>query len=162
MRSEPTLRDNCGTRSGYQLHGYYKEKACDPCREANTARFRRWAAANREKERERNKKNRAEPIYREKKQVAHRQRRASLNQVESDDYTYQDVLHIYGIECHICKETIDLTAPRRVGEEGWERGLHLDHVVSIKHGGTDTLDNVKPAHALCNIRKGAGDSSATV
>lgn len=30
-----------------------------------------------------------------------------------------------------------------------------DHVVPVAAGGTDTLDNLRPAHAHCNKRKGA-------
>jgi len=46
-----------------------------------------------------------------------------------------------------------MEAPRTCGVEGWERGLHLDHVIDIQFGGADAIDNVKPAHALCNLKK---------
>ena len=155
MKNPTVIRDVCGTRIGYQRHHYHKEIYCQPCRDANTIRFREWYEKNKENERKRNQKNRQNPEYKEQRQVSGRKRRASKKDTEFDEYTYQDILHIYGIECHICHESIDLTAPRRVGDEGWELGLHLDHVVSLKRGGTDTLDNVKPSHAICNIKKSA-------
>ena len=153
MKLEPVIRDKCGTRSGYQAHTYYKERSCDPCRSANTARFRDWSSLHREEEQERNKKNR--DIFKDIIASNKRKRRAIQKSVESEHYTDADVLHLYGIECHICKETIDLGAPRKPGVECWEKGLHLDHVVSLAKGGNNTLTNVKPAHGLCNLRKSA-------
>jgi len=32
-------------------------------------------------------------------------------------------------------------------------GLQIDHVIPIVKGGPDTLNNVRPAHGLCNIKK---------
>ena len=85
-----------------------------------------------------------------------RKRRAKEKQVESTPYTERNVLDTYGIECHICGVEIDLLAPRQAGKaEHWELGLHIDHLVSINLGGSDTLENVRPAHAKCNLQKGA-------
>lgn len=69
-------------------------------------------------------------------------------------YTEAEVLAFWGTKCHICGEEVDLTAGRHVGiSEGWERSLHLEHVVPLIAGGTDTIGNVKPAHARCNLKK---------
>ena len=155
-KKEPVLRESCGSRKGYQAHHYNKEKACQPCTEANATRFRAWYEKNKEKERARFRNNRLDPIYNEKRQAANRKRRAIIKGAESDDYSVQDILHIYGIACHLCGETIDLTAPRKPGVEGWEKGLHLDHVMSLYYGGKDTVDNVKPSHAVCNLKKQSG------
>ena len=38
-------------------------------------------------------------------------------------------------------------------KEGWQRGLHLDHVVPLSKGGSDLIANVKPSHAQCNLKK---------
>ncbi|WP_408995767.1 HNH endonuclease [Streptomyces europaeiscabiei] len=31
--------------------------------------------------------------------------------------------------------------------------LHFDHVVPLSRGGTHAVDNIRPAHAACNLRK---------
>lgn len=84
-----------------------------------------------------------------------RKRRALKFANGHEAYTTQQVLDTYGTDCHICLEPIDLDAPRKQGEPGWEKGLHLDHVLPLKLGGPDKLANVKPAHGECNIRKNA-------
>jgi len=68
-------------------------------------------------------------------------------------YTTQQVIEIYGTDCHICLRGIDIEASRKVGSLGWEKSLQVDHVVPISKGGPDTLENVRPAHALCNMTK---------
>ena len=68
-------------------------------------------------------------------------------------YTTEDILYLWGTDCYLCGEPIDLEANRGPGLPGWERGLHLDHVVPLSAGGTDTLDNVKPSHGQCNLTK---------
>lgn len=82
-------------------------------------------------------------------------RRARKLQNGVEFYTEQQVLDLYGTDCHICNEPIDLAAPRSAGVGGWEKGLHVDHVIPISKGGPDTLDNVRPAHAQCNLKKSA-------
>lgn len=80
-------------------------------------------------------------------------RRARKFGVGHEVYTTAQVLELHGIACHICSGEIDLLAPRRVGQDNWQRGLHLDHVVPLSRGGADNLRNVRPAHALCNLKK---------
>ena len=70
-------------------------------------------------------------------------------------YSMFEVLLTHGTICHLCDRPIDMVATRKVGYYGWENGLHLDHVIPLSKGGLDTLENVKPAHARCNINKGA-------
>lgn len=71
-----------------------------------------------------------------------------------EPYDELQVLAKYGSNCHICNKAIDLDAPRRVGAgNGWEYGLHIDHVIPLSKGGPDTLENVRPAHAVCNLQK---------
>jgi hypothetical protein len=82
-----------------------------------------------------------------------RKARAKRAAVRTEKYTTAQVLERWGTDCHLCGESIDLEAPRWTGSEGWRRGLHLDHVIRIKDGGEDSIDNVKPAHGECNIRK---------
>lgn len=80
-------------------------------------------------------------------------RRARKTNAPSEPYTAELILEIYGTDCHICNEPIDLEAPRSSNKEGFHRGLHLDHVVPLSKGGTDLIENIRPAHAICNIRK---------
>ena len=91
----------------------------------------------------------------EKAQAFNRLRRARVNNVEHIPSTKEEVLKKYGTDCHICGTPIDLKALRKVGKKGWEHGLHLDHLIPISKGGPDTIDNVRPAHGICNITKGA-------
>jgi len=84
-----------------------------------------------------------------------RKRRAAKLNAPSEPYTATAVLNVHGSNCHLCGMAVDLTAPRTVGRPGWERGLHLDHVRPISRGGSDMMDNIRPAHALCNLKKHA-------
>jgi HNH endonuclease len=79
--------------------------------------------------------------------------RAKRRALPREPYTIQDVLDRWGTNCHICGEPIDLTAPRHTQYPGWERGLQKDHVIPMSKGGPDVLENVKPAHGLCNSAK---------
>jgi len=80
-------------------------------------------------------------------------RRARKLENGTEDYTEQMVIEAYGTDCHICNQSINLEAPRRVGSEGWELGLHLDHVVPLSKGGDDRIENLRPAHGMCNLKK---------
>jgi hypothetical protein len=84
------------------------------------------------------------------------ERRARLLSVEREPYTASSVLELYGSVCYLCGFEIDLSAPRhaKVGA-GWELGLHIDHVIPLIEKGPDTLSNVRPSHAICNLRKGS-------
>ena len=82
-----------------------------------------------------------------------RVRRARKLSVPSEPYTTQQILDLWGTDCHLCGLPIDLVAPRHVGGPGWELGLHLDHDDPLSQGGADIKKNVKPAHGICNLRK---------
>lgn len=45
----------------------------------------------------------------------------------------------YGTRCHLCLKGGATSA---------------DHIVPRVHGGSDSLDNLRPAHKLCNSRRG--------
>ncbi len=86
-----------------------------------------------------------------------RVRRAKELSAYREPYSVEDVLRMWGSACHLCGELVDLDAPRHAvskNNEGWQRGLHLDHVVPIGQGGPDIVENVKPAHASCNLSRG--------
>ena len=125
--------------------------------EARRAATRKWQKENPEKALETDYRWRAANIdkYREIVRKGQRARRARIAGTPTNPYTEQQVLDVYGADCHICLEPVDLTATRRTGMIGWERGLHMDHVLAIANGGSDSLENVRPSHGACNIRKNA-------
>ena len=82
-----------------------------------------------------------------------RRRKARRLENGFEKYTEAEALELYGIDCHLCMEPIDMDAPRGVGIPGWERGLHFDHVIALVNGGPDNLENIRPSHGICNLRK---------
>jgi 5-methylcytosine-specific restriction endonuclease McrA len=50
--------------------------------------------------------------------------------------------------CHICSGFVDMSVSRVS-----RFGATVDHVVPISKGGLDSLENVRLAHWICNIRK---------
>lgn len=84
---------------------------------------------------------------------AKRRRRAKEKSVPFEKYTTEEVLALYGTNCFICSKPINLNAPRQCGKPGWRHALHIDHLIPISRGGSDTLDNVRPTHGECNIHK---------
>lgn len=91
-----------------------------------------------------------------------RKRRAKKMNTIVKPYTEKEVLDIYGTKCHICNLEININANRQPGKDGWQNGLHIDHLVPISRGGADTLENVRPAHGLCNVKKGAKETTTAV
>ena len=82
-----------------------------------------------------------------------RRKRALKRNNGFEKYTEAQVLELYGTDCYLCNTPIDMSASRRCGDLGWEKGLHIEHVVDIALGGPDTLANVRPSHAICNLTK---------
>jgi 5-methylcytosine-specific restriction endonuclease McrA len=58
------------------------------------------------------------------------------------------VLQTYGADCSICGQTINLDIPRTS-----KMGLTVDHLVPLSRGGSDDIENLRPAHWICNIKK---------
>ena len=180
-KADPTFDERCGSTSGYKAHWRRKENACQPCKDSMTKYskkydkkqyLREYYELNKEHHKERYKIY-YESIYGEKARAISKQwrldnpekarlnnlmkeqrRRAAKASVESDFFTYEDVLNLYGNTCHICNLKIDLSANRKVGLDGWENGLHLDHLMPLARGGSHTLKNIRPSHGYCNIKKG--------
>jgi 5-methylcytosine-specific restriction endonuclease McrA len=84
-----------------------------------------------------------------------RRRRARELSVQSEDYVEKDILNRWGTACYLCGEEIDLEAPRSMKTYN-PRALHMDHVIPIALGGPDTIDNVKPTHSSCNLKRPKG------
>jgi 5-methylcytosine-specific restriction endonuclease McrA len=114
-----------------------------------------WEKANREtinaRKRKYNKEN--NELVTAIKRRSDRKRRSLIAGNGFEKYTENQVLDTYGSNCHICKDPIDLNAPRQSGRPGWQKGLHIDHIIPISKGGPDTLKNVRPAHGVCNVIK---------
>jgi 5-methylcytosine-specific restriction endonuclease McrA len=141
----------CGTRSGYNRHLRLKELVCGDCRQAQRDYDLKKFYENPELKRKRNRIH-SNP---DKKREAWRRREAKRRGSLVEKYSEKEVLKKYGTDCYICKRPIDFFAPRRSGMgNNWENGLHIDHVVPISAGGSDTINNVRPTHGLCNIKKG--------
>jgi 5-methylcytosine-specific restriction endonuclease McrA len=140
------------TRSGYAWHRRdMKEEPCQPCTDAERAYWKHQRVIRKDQI------NQLRRLSRERRKYTHQSRRTRARKigVEYGYYTDQDVLDLYGSVCHICNEDIDLNAPRKCGDAGWEKGLHIDHVYPISRGGSDTLENVRPSHGRCNVIKWA-------
>lgn len=97
-------------------------------RDANRDRMkqlvRSWAVANQDRRTE-----------------SQRRRRAWKAGVETDNHTRADVLAHWGHICWICKNELPAN---------W----HEDHAVPLCLGGSDLLENCRPACAGCNLKKG--------
>jgi hypothetical protein len=141
---------NCGTYAGYRKHHNQKTKPCLEClvanREYSKIRYQKNGALRQANSRARNLDK-----VRERERQKNRRRRAK----ESKLYNELQVIATYGGNCYICGLAIDFMSPRKAGVFGWENGLHIDHLLSLAKGGLDTLENVRPAHALCNLQKWA-------
>ena len=129
----------------------YKKEYNKKNKEAINAYRRSYHAENREALNARERKYRKDNP-RIGSAIKNRRRARKLNN-GVEVYTIQEVLETYGTDCHICHWPVDMSAPRRTGYPGWETGLHIDHVIPISKGGEDTLANVRPSHAYCNISK---------
>jgi hypothetical protein len=57
--------------------------------------------------------------------------------------SFRAILARDGMVCHLCALPI-----------AGLFDLHFDHVVPLARGGAHSMDNLKPAHAACNLRKG--------
>jgi len=131
--------------------------ACAPCKAA-AAKYAR-------------EKFHSDPKYKEAEKLW---RKANPNKVYRDSkdralkhggkhsyYTRQQIFDRDGYDCYLCNIPVDLTAPHVQGQPGWELYPHVEHVIPLSKGGDDTLENVKIAHAKCNIDKGAKIYQAT-
>jgi 5-methylcytosine-specific restriction endonuclease McrA len=144
-------KPECGTKSGYDYHVRQVKEA--PCQECSNALKTHW---------QKQRKIRSQEInaYRQAWRTMHPEIQKARQNIQArkhgkGDWTTAEALEIYGTDCHICGTAIDLKAPTKVGADGWELALHLDHVIPLSKGGADTLGNIRPAHAKCNIRKWA-------
>jgi hypothetical protein len=124
-------------------------------RQKNPDYAKEWAKANPEKVKMARNKHYQNNIP--KTLERNRRRKVRILGNGFSPYTEQEVLEKYGTSCYLCNEEIDFSAPRWTKYSGWERGFHIEHVLDIALGGSDTLENVRPSHGLCNLRKNKGE-----
>ena len=121
----------------------------------NKERYAEYNKAYREKYPEKNKLRLKKYKNENKEKFAgyERKRRALAFSQEAKPYTTSMLLEKYGNVCYICNTEIDLLANRRSGYPGWEKGLQIDHVIPLSKFGSDSLQNARPSHGLCNSKK---------
>lgn len=149
-KSVPTAGPNCGSLKGAYAHTKRKETSCQDCLAARASYTKAYKLANKEKvmldSPRWNKDNR------DKAQILHRQRKALKFKVESEPYTSQEIIDLYGTDCYLCRGPIAIHAGRKVGSYEWEKSLHLYHVVAMSKGGPDLKENIRPVHGKCGMR----------
>ena len=57
--------------------------------------------------------------------------------------SYTAIIAEHGMVCHLCG-----------GDIAGLEDLHMDHVIPLARGGKHSAENIRPAHAVCNMRKG--------
>lgn len=161
----------CGQTKAINSANFYSDKSQSSgwkpeCRECTLALKRIYYQANKDKLRAKAKSYReSNPETWKKVKAGYRKRNPEKTQADRrirymrkyggnhKFYTVKQVIERYGTDCHLCGLPIDMDAPRQTWKPGYELGLHLDHVIRLADGGDDTIENVKPAHAICNQRK---------
>jgi 5-methylcytosine-specific restriction endonuclease McrA len=78
------------------------------------------------------------------KRDGHSLRRARIREQSAGPVDYAAILAEHGMVCHICLDVIASLSD-----------LQMDHVIPLSKGGPHAAENIRPSHALCNLRKGA-------
>jgi 5-methylcytosine-specific restriction endonuclease McrA len=68
--------------------------------------------------------------------------------VRGERVTHEQIAERDSYTCYLCGDAVDMTISRT---SRW--GATLDHVIPVSKGGTDSEDNLKLAHWICNNRK---------
>lgn len=74
------------------------------------------------------------------KQMKARRKALELNNTVGK-VSYKEILERDGLHCHIC------------GKDITDGNYHFDHVIPLSRGGAHSMDNIKVAHAFCNLSK---------
>lgn len=138
-----------------------------PCTAAELESKKRWYARNKEEISARTKRYRLE--HPERVAETHRRYRANHKESEMERHkrnkairrareygasigkvSWKNIIERDGMTCHLCH--------REVGK----RDLSFDHVIPLSRGGSHTEDNLRIAHRICNIKKGASLSGLVV
>jgi 5-methylcytosine-specific restriction endonuclease McrA len=68
---------------------------------------------------------------------------------KGDQIDHLLLFELYGWKCWLCEKPIN----KNIRKPNHQAAT-IEHVTPLCQGGTHTWDNVVPAHALCNYRKG--------
>ena len=164
IRNKMKKCTKCGEEKPATLEYFYahsRGSLRSECKKCHYKKHKAWAKNNREKMRSYNDKwKQKNPDYvknykinPETRRNKERRRRARIKGNGFEKYTESELLSLYGTNCYLCGNPIDLTNDRRCGFPGWETSLWPDHIIPIAKGGPDTLSNVRPAHGSCNHKK---------
>lgn len=124
----------------------YRRACYERNRDHERATFASYYAANGEALRKASERWRKEHPLQRREQASRYQRtrqsrKAGATVTKAD---YVAILDEFGLQCHICLGAIIGAAD-----------LHFDHVIPLSRGGAHSPDNIRPAHSLCNMRKGS-------
>jgi 5-methylcytosine-specific restriction endonuclease McrA len=158
FKSLSDFYSNSSVKSGLrpeciECHKKYSKQYRENNKEQETDRAKKYREHNPEKVKALFKRYREQ--NKDKRSGWNKKRRALKLGNSHIPYTLEDIFKEYGFNCFICGKAIDLSAPRQPGKNGWELGLHIDHLISLKNGGADSLQNVRPTHGKCNLKKGS-------
>lgn len=130
----------------------YRAEHADELREKSAARvaadpvkYLKIRAEYRERNREQirkrsNERRRNDPTWPLRNRENQRRRR----RVDGKPVNFAAILAEHGMTCHICGDEIPSMTD-----------LHFDHVIPLVKGGSHSAKNIRPAHAVCNLRKGS-------
>ena len=122
--------------------------------EQTTATKKASRAKRRDVENKKHREKKRTPSGREQVAKDNHLRRVRAVGGESVPFRNADMIKLYGTTCYLCDEEIDLDAPRKCGAHGWQLSFWREHVIPLVAGGPDTIENCRPSHAICNLRKG--------
>ena len=155
-----------GTRTMYVHYGC----RCEACCKAEHAQYLKRTEAQ---ERKRTNSKWSESVFACDSSQKRRETQKRHNRNRYIEYTHttkyrnrirwQDLVQIFGTKCAICGGETN-SNDKWIGANGrfcYGRTYPtVDHIVSLKYGGTDTLDNVQLLCKRCNSVKGAKNAVA--
>lgn len=111
-------------------------------KEKQRRKNREWRARNPEKAKAALLKLQSRPADPLKRKERDHRRRARKQQAKVGKVSLKRILVIHGRVCYLC------------GEEIPKGELHFEHVIPLWRGGEHSEENIRPACARCNLKKG--------